>query len=360
MRWGVSVHRGILARMDSSLTLREIQDRLRSGSSVEEVAAEAGVEPAELQGYAVPILAERDHIADLARAANVRRAGDSPAHRGLEAVVTEQLRARGLDPRDVEWSAARVERRRWQVLAVLSAEHEQRRAVFNFDVDGRYSVAANEDARWMLGESPLPPLDLDTEPTLELTEEERRARMAPEDEPGTAPEDEYDDWDDDEGPSEIDTLYEMMSTYEDTLSGYEDTLSMLRGFGGEREAYAGPRLVPDLPDDDSDLTGAGDGPQEDSRYGLGHPAGTARHTDQPQEVAGQDEHTEDDRAEGPRRPSNRAASRAAAQRRPRPGTDQPPLVEGETPAPRRRTSRRRAHVPSWDEIVFGSGSDQDS
>ncbi len=351
MRWGVSVHRGILARMDSSLTLREIQDRLRSGSSVEEVAAEAGVEPAELQGYAVPIIAERDHIADLARTANVRRAGDSPAHRGLEAVVTEQLRALDLDPRDVEWSAARVERRRWQVMATLSSEGENRRAVFNFDVDGRYSVAANEDARWMLGESPLPPLDLDTEPTLELTEEERRARMAPEDE--------YDDWDDeDDGPSEIDTLYEMMSTYEDTLSGYEDTLSMLRGFGGDREAYAGPRLVPDLPDDEADRTRDEDGPDEDSRYGLGHPAGTARRTSRPRDPQGTDEPEEGHREE--RRPSNRAASRASAQRRPRSEGDQPPLVESDTPAPRRRTPRKRAHVPSWDEIVFGGGSDQDS
>lgn len=318
MRWGAPVHRGILAGMDSSLTLREIQDRLRSGSSVEEVALEAGVEPAELAGYAVPILAEREHIADLAREANVRRAGDSPAHRGLEAVVTEQLRALDLDPHTVEWSAARVERRRWQVIAELPTDDGGRRAVFNFDVDGRYSVAANEDARWMLGELPLPPLDLDTEPTLELTEEERRARMAPED-------DLDEDWDD-EGPTEMDTLYEMMSTYEDTLSGYEDTLSMLRGVDGDREEYSGPRLVPDLPGDEDAEPGA---PDED----------------------------EDDES---RRPSNRAASRAAAQRRPQPGADQPPLVEGDAPPPRRRTPRKRAHVPSWDEIVFGSGSDQDS
>lgn len=302
--------------MDSSLTLREIQDRLRSGSSVEEVALEAGVEPADLAGYAVPILAERQHIADLARETNVRRAGDSPAHRGLEAVVTERLRALDLDPRQVAWSAARVERRRWQVIAELPADDGGRRAVFNFDVDARYSVAANEDARWMLGELPLPPLDLDTEPTLELTEEQRRARMAPED-------DFDEDWDD-EGPNEIDTLYEMMSTYEDTLSGYEDTLSMLRGVDGEREAYSGPRLVPDLPEDDE-----ADVPEDDEDEDLPHS-------------------------------SNRSTSRAAAQRRPQPDPGQPPLMDHESPAPRRRTSRKRAHVPSWDEIVFGSGPDQDS
>ncbi|QGF24775.1 septation protein SepH [Raineyella fluvialis] len=314
--------------MDSSLTLREIQDRLRSGSSVEEVALEAGVEPAELAGYAVPIVAEREHIADLARAANVRRAGESPAHRGLEAVVTERLRALDLDPREVEWSAVRVERRHWQVIAVLTEDEESHRAVFNFDLDGRYSVAANEAARWMLGESPLPPLDLDTEPTVELTEEERRARMALAD-------DFDEDWDDD-GPTEMDALNEMMSEYEDTLSGYEDTLSILRGFGGDREAYAGPRLVPDPADDEA--------ASDEDRYGPS-------------------ERSEDDSDPGAaaRRPSNRAASRAAAQRRPRPDSDQPPLVESDVPVPRKRTPRKRAHVPSWDEIVFGSGSDgQDS
>ncbi len=297
--------------MDSSLTLREIQDRLRSGSSVEDVAAEAGVAVEELQGYATPILAEREYITQVARGSNVRRAGDSPAPRDLDAVVNEELRARALDAREVSWDAARVERRRWQVIATLKTGETDRRAVFNYDVDGRYSVAGNEDARWMLGELPLPPLDQETEPTLELTEEHRRARQ------GAADEDD-EDWAD--GPNEIDTLYDMLSSYAETISGYEDTINALRGYG-EREAYHGPRLVHDS-----------DTPEEDE--------------DQPDE--------DDPEGQAPQEPPNSIPA-------PRPGDTSPAEGEGGAPTPRKRTSTKRARVPSWDEIIFGSGADgQDS
>lgn len=297
--------------MDSTLTLREIQDRLRSGSSVEEVAVEAGVDVADLAGYAAPIMAEREYVAELACDSNVRRAGDSPAHRDLAAVVTEELRARGADPQQVVWDAARVERRRWQVLATVQDGQTTRHAVFNFDVDGRYSVAANEDARWLLGELPLPPVDLEAEPTVELTKEQRRARMA-------AVEGLDDDWGDDEeaDPSDLQTLHDMISTYEETVSGYEDTLSRLRGFGGDRETYGAPG----------------------ARTGVGG-AGTTT-------------------GAGDRTGSSPASARTPARRRPGPEPEQPSLVEGEPSAPRKRAPRRRAQVPSWDEIVFGSGNDE--
>ncbi|SDB84068.1 Protein of unknown function [Raineyella antarctica] len=334
--------------MDSSLTLREIQDRLRSGSSVEEVAVEAGVEAQELAIYAAPIMAEREYIAGRARDSNVRRSGDSPAHRDLDAVVTEEMRARGIDPTSVVWDAARVERRRWQVLAVVTEDGTTRRAVFNYDVDGRFSVAANEDARWMLGELPLPPVDQEAEPTVELTEEQRRTRFEDEDE------DLDDDWGDD-GPSDIQTLHEMLSNYEETVTGYEDTLSMLRGYGGDRETYAGPRLVPDpddvgpTDDDSSDHDPPDDEPPErraprGDRSRPTVPAPSSRRPRPP---------------EPPPASADRPAPRAPSSRRPGADSGDSSPVEGEQPPPppRRRTPRKRAQVPSWDEIVFGSGND---
>ena len=49
--------------MESALSPREIQTRLRSGATLAEVAAEAGVDEARLEGFAKPVLAEREHIA---------------------------------------------------------------------------------------------------------------------------------------------------------------------------------------------------------------------------------------------------------------------------------------------------------
>lgn len=342
--------------MDSSLSLREIQDRLRSGSSVDEVAVEAGVEASELAAYATPIMAEREYIASLARESNVRRSGDSPSHRDLEAVVTEQLRARGVDPQEVVWDAARVERRRWQVLARVQDGSTTRQGVFNFDVDGRFSVAANEDARWMLGELPLPPADPEGEPTLELTERERRARF-------TVVEGDGDDWDDDpdDGPSDIETLRGMMDDYEQTVSGYEDTLRVLRGFGQDRDDSDEESPDEDAHGPDAPDTDHGRGPAQGRRS----PGPAERQVDRARPTGPQDtgpgagDGTADgDEGRTGSSPARPAASRAAARQRATPPSPQPAATEDRgAPVARRRPPRKRAQVPTWDEIVFGSGGD---
>ena len=52
--------------MDSALSPREIQSRIRSGATVEEVAVEAGVGVDQVEPFAVPVLAELDHIIEVA------------------------------------------------------------------------------------------------------------------------------------------------------------------------------------------------------------------------------------------------------------------------------------------------------
>ncbi len=53
--------------MESALTPREIQARIRGGESLEEVAQAAGVYVEQIDAYAGPVLAEREHAATLAR-----------------------------------------------------------------------------------------------------------------------------------------------------------------------------------------------------------------------------------------------------------------------------------------------------
>lgn len=70
--------------MNSALTPREIQSRIRAGESVEDVARAAGVSVDELDGFAEPVLAERDHMTELARVAQARRdSGPTPATRAV-------------------------------------------------------------------------------------------------------------------------------------------------------------------------------------------------------------------------------------------------------------------------------------
>jgi hypothetical protein len=68
-----------------------------------------------------------------------------------------------------------------------------------------------------------------------------------------------------------------------------------------------------------------------------------------------DEETETSEPESPADGEAAAAVPATPRTRRTPREpEQPSLVEGEPPAPRRKPRGKRASVPSWDEIVFGS------
>ena len=79
--------------MDSALSPREIQSRIRSGATVEEVAAEAGVGVDQVEPFAVPVLAELDHIIEVAMTCPVRRAGAAGSHRTLGTVISRVAKA---------------------------------------------------------------------------------------------------------------------------------------------------------------------------------------------------------------------------------------------------------------------------
>jgi hypothetical protein len=139
-------------KMDSALRPRDIQARIRAGESPEAVAQAAQTSVDRIMGYATPVLAERAHIADRAQRASVRRkAGEGPA-RLLGDAVAERLRAKNVDPESVEWDAWRREDGRWTLVADYPSGERTRRAEFVFDAPGRYVVAEDDEARWLVGE----------------------------------------------------------------------------------------------------------------------------------------------------------------------------------------------------------------
>jgi hypothetical protein len=139
-------------QMESALRPRDIQARIRAGESPETVAQAAQTTVDRIMSYATPVLAERAHIADRAQRASIRRkAGELPA-RILGDAVAEQLRSKNVDPDSVDWDSWRREDGRWTLVANFKAEDRSRRARFLFDVQGRYVVAEDEEASWLVGE----------------------------------------------------------------------------------------------------------------------------------------------------------------------------------------------------------------
>lgn len=141
-------------QMESALRPRDIQARIRAGESPEAVAAVAQMPMERVMAFAGPVLAERDHVANLAQRASVRRrgGGDAPT-RNLGAWVSERLRIRQVDPASAEWDAWRRDDGRWAVrVSYFAEENDEKVAMFAYDAPGRYAVPDDDEARWLVGE----------------------------------------------------------------------------------------------------------------------------------------------------------------------------------------------------------------
>jgi len=146
--------------MDNALRPRDIQSRIRAGESPEAVAAVAQMSVERIMAYAVPVLAEREHVCQQARRSGLRRKHASGPGRLLGDAVDEHLRARGLDPTGAGWDSWRRNDGRWSVTVAASRSGEP--ATFLYDVPGRYVVAHDDAARRLVGDEP--PLSVEPEP----------------------------------------------------------------------------------------------------------------------------------------------------------------------------------------------------
>jgi hypothetical protein len=117
LRAGVNGHLSRLGQLtmalESRISPREIQNRVRSGESAEHVAESAAVPLERVLRFVGPVLREREHIADQARRA--RLAGTTGPASLLGDLVTRAATRRGIDPDGVDWDSARREDQTWVV-----------------------------------------------------------------------------------------------------------------------------------------------------------------------------------------------------------------------------------------------------
>jgi hypothetical protein len=391
--------------MDSGMTPREIQTKIRAGASVEEIAEISGMPESRVEAFAAPVLAERDHIAGLARLGSVRRAGEPTGHRTLRSALTEKLRERGVDPDSVRWDAFKMDDGRWSVSAGYRLEQAEREAVFYFDHRGRFSVAGNDEARWAIGErvaeaDAVPAgsavgSDADSEPTLKLAgsvdemallrsveTDEHETVVEPEQEPAVAAEDSpADDSADDsdaagqaadepavpadsdpavteleQEPSQLDLLYDLLGS-----DGYAE--DSIRVYEGLSDASAVPDVADDAwePATGEDYPAEADEPSDQPSDQQSEPAPEP----EPEPLPEPEPEPMDRQPEAEERlaPSATVTADGATQE-PLPGAVPPasaepaaaaePEPEPEEAAKPKSKKRKRASVPSWDEIMFGS------
>ncbi|GAB3666266.1 septation protein SepH [Nocardioides korecus] len=352
--------------MDSVLRPRDIQARIRAGESPETVAEAARTTVDGIMAFAGPVLAERQHVAQLAQKASVRRRStEAGGARVLGEAAETFLAAHGLHDDDLEWDAWRRPDGRWALVATFAVDGRPARAEFVHDLPGRFVVAENDDARVLTGEHTAGAPDAATSPAsrrlssvrfggeevplgddaIELVRDPARTTpspQAPEDDAAHAgdPAQAVDAGDPDE-PDEPGGDTETVAPGDTSVPGDP----------GAPDDTAAPHDMDPLPFDpaadtaDADWLVAVDAPAAPAGPATEH---DAHLDDQP-----------DDRPAARSATTEPAATSAPApvedEQEVLPGTETEPVEPPAQPAPAPSRRKARSSVPSWDEIMFGGG-----
>ncbi|MFH0516290.1 septation protein SepH [Streptomyces sp. M41] len=139
--------------VESHLRPRDIQARIRAGATAEEVAQLAGIPVDRVRRFEGPVLAERAFMAERARKTPVRRPGENAAGPQLGEAVQERLLLRGAEKDTVQWDSWRRDDGTWEVLLVYRVAGEPHSASWTYDPPRRLVQAVDEEARSLIGES---------------------------------------------------------------------------------------------------------------------------------------------------------------------------------------------------------------
>jgi hypothetical protein len=138
---------------EGRLRPREIQARIRSGETAEEVAEAAGLSLEHVRKYEGPVLAEREYVAEQARRVRVRRGGSAESL-SLDDTVTERLIAREVDQESTSWDAWRGDDGLWVLALEFVAGSTLRQARWLYNSSLRHVTAHNDEARWLTEDEP--------------------------------------------------------------------------------------------------------------------------------------------------------------------------------------------------------------
>jgi Protein of unknown function (DUF3071) len=128
----------IPARVESQLTVAEIQAALRQGRTVEAVAKKAGVDPAWVERWAGPIVWERAGMATKARREYLSKPRGGTSRVSLGDAVAMNLKDRGLRIEGAEFDAAwdstkKARSDKWVVTFTFTHRSREQTARWDFD-----------------------------------------------------------------------------------------------------------------------------------------------------------------------------------------------------------------------------------
>ncbi|MDP9800157.1 hypothetical protein J2S49_000233 [Arcanobacterium wilhelmae] len=300
------------------ITPKEIQAHFRAGLSVAEVSELTAIPPADLDGLARPILAERQYTALQARRWMLSKEAGSMS---LEELVGSRLAARGVDAHSIEWDSYRKNNERMLVAEFVIGE-KQHLAQWRIDMQAHTVTATNDEAAWLTETqiptpvSPWRPLNTPDMSENTASLEARRARHALE----AA-----------ESPASPDSALSPETPHAGaSIDEMLESLDSQRGVAQPMPEFDGAHRA------DSDVDGATDATI------IEFPGNTA-HAEQESAASADDEPAEE--ANSAEEPSETQA-------------EIPNIPPSPEPSHKESKKRKgRPSMPSWDEIVFGYSKD---
>ena len=329
--------------VENPLRPKEIQARIRSGETVEEIADAAGIPVERVRWFEGPVLAERAYVAEQAQNATVRRQGDSTPGPRLGETVAERLTDLGADPEDAQWDSRKHGDGSWQVQLAFRAGSRLHIAEWVFDPRRRHVAPADDNAARLSlpdGEMPAPATgSLGAATVTPFRRPERpsfppqRPAAGPGPAPSGAPESP------DEPAEEVDDVPARVAAQASSRGG--PTAPVPPRAPVRTPPAAEPPAMPRPSDIPSVERPAAKAPATEPPAAQAPAAAAAR---APEEAAPAPQR----QPEPPAKPAP-----AAAEQRP-----------AETPPARGRAKKagqrgRRSSVPSWDEIMLGNSRQPD-
>lgn len=372
------------------LSPREIQQRIRAGASVEQVARESGNPFTRIRTYGYPVLAERGWIAQQAQSVEIWVGGpdlysdvvEDGGPSTLGRLAAHRLAEIGVDASGLEWDAWRGEQGGWTVAARFDVAgltglptRERPPALWSFRPTGRHLEPVNAWAR-VLSEAEawdvFTPAD---------TDETASPAPAP---PASQPETEA-------SPVDAPTPAGAGSPAADRDADLLEILRVRRGqrVGADaesddalahliaretaerrsREEDDSPRRLAPVESSDGVAAAAPDADDTTDIEDTARPGSAEEPSPSPEPSpdAAQAPEAEPGRQSAPEASpedvdgdgttdASPADEPAAEESRPRDRAPRPAMPTV-TPRPRARSAARRASVPTWDEIVFGRKGD---
>lgn len=140
--------------LESQLRPRDMQSRVRAGESAIDVAKAAGLPLDRVLRFVAPVIAEREHIAEQALTAAVRRPGADGPGPVLGPTVLDKLATKGVAEESVTWDSWRRDDGRWTVQVSYPYEGRDRTAEWAYDPGARAAHAIDDEARALCGVRP--------------------------------------------------------------------------------------------------------------------------------------------------------------------------------------------------------------